>query len=238
MRTQRPTVARGYGRVSTGLQARGGGSLEDQRARILAYCQSQGWQLAEVIDDGGQSGSIPFASRPGGRQLLAQLRPGDVLVALDASRLHRSVRDHLALVEAAKVGGWRVATVKGDVPDASTPTGEFQGTVLAAVNQLHRQLTNARTKECLRTLQAKGMVLGRPPVMDDGTRRLVLELSRRHRSWSKVARLLNRRGVKTARGARTWYPATVRKVVLAAERPVQPIRPTRLAHPVRLASQP
>ena len=50
-----PVIALGYIRRSKESGARTV-SLEDQRARIEAYCEERGWRLAEVLADDGVSG--------------------------------------------------------------------------------------------------------------------------------------------------------------------------------------
>ena len=50
------TEAVGYVRVSTTEQADSGLGLEAQRRRISAYCEAQGWHLAEIVADEGVSG--------------------------------------------------------------------------------------------------------------------------------------------------------------------------------------
>ena len=46
----------GYLRVSTDEQAEHGVSLPSQKSRIIAYCQSQGWNLHDLYIDDGYSG--------------------------------------------------------------------------------------------------------------------------------------------------------------------------------------
>jgi len=48
--------AMGYVRVSTDEQAREGISLENQKARIAAYCEYRGFTLTGIIEDAGISG--------------------------------------------------------------------------------------------------------------------------------------------------------------------------------------
>ena len=46
----------GYIRVSTDEQAREGIALENQKARIAAYCEYRGFTLTGIIEDAGISG--------------------------------------------------------------------------------------------------------------------------------------------------------------------------------------
>ena len=76
----------GYARVSTDRQADSNISLDEQERRITARCTENGWQLQQVFIDSAVSGSVPLNKRPQGSQLLAALRPGDVVIA---SRMDR-----------------------------------------------------------------------------------------------------------------------------------------------------
>jgi len=51
----------GYIRVSTEEQAKEGISLDNQEAKIKAYCESQDWELVKVFSDEGLSGKDVFA---------------------------------------------------------------------------------------------------------------------------------------------------------------------------------
>ena len=45
----------GYIRVSTQEQAKEGISVDNQEAKIRAYCDCQGWELVKVFGDEGSS---------------------------------------------------------------------------------------------------------------------------------------------------------------------------------------
>ncbi len=62
----------GYIRVSTEEQAREGVSLENQRARIEAYCSYKAFTLIDIIEDAGVSGGKNKA-RPGFMILLDRI---------------------------------------------------------------------------------------------------------------------------------------------------------------------
>ena len=87
----------GYIRVSTAAQALEGLSLDAQRARIEAAALSAGLELVSVVVDGGVSGSVALASRPGGAQVVAMVESGQVAAVIVAKldRLGRSAADLL-----------------------------------------------------------------------------------------------------------------------------------------------
>src|SRR4051794_24607648 len=89
----------GYVRVSTGMQADSGLSLDEQQVKIRARCLENAWALEHVHIDAGVSGSTPIGKRPEGAKLLAAVRPGDVVVAAKMDRMFRSAADALRVIE-------------------------------------------------------------------------------------------------------------------------------------------
>jgi len=55
---RQPVKAVGYVRVSTDEQVSEGVSLENQEAKIRAYAESQGWDLAAIYREAGYSGRV------------------------------------------------------------------------------------------------------------------------------------------------------------------------------------
>jgi putative DNA-invertase from lambdoid prophage Rac len=97
----------GYCRVSTLKQAEEGESLDVQRRQIEGYAHMHGLTLAEVLVEGGVSGSVPVEERPIGGALLARLQKGDIVIAAKLDRLFRSALDALKVVESLKGRGVR-----------------------------------------------------------------------------------------------------------------------------------
>ena len=80
----------GYCRVSTLKQADEGESLDVQRRQIEGYAHMHGLTLAEVLVEGGVSGSVPVEERPVGGALFARLQRGDIVIAAKLDRLSPS----------------------------------------------------------------------------------------------------------------------------------------------------
>ena len=81
----------GYIRVSTDEQAREGISLENQKAKITAYCELNDLDLVEIIEDAGKSGKD--LNREGIQSLLGKVkaRTIDAVVVYKLDRLSRRV---------------------------------------------------------------------------------------------------------------------------------------------------
>lgn len=100
--------------------------------------------------------------RPELSRLLDKVRQGDTIVVESLSRLGRSTKDLLALVEQFDRQGIIFVSLKESI-DISTPTGKLLLTVLSALCQFERDLTVQRTTEGLQAARARGRKGGRPP---------------------------------------------------------------------------
>ncbi|SFU69904.1 recombinase family protein [Alicyclobacillus macrosporangiidus] len=136
-----------YCRVSTDEQATHGFSLEAQKDRLIAYCQSQGWQDYEVYSDDGYSGTN--LERPALRRLIRHIESGLIqsVVVYRLDRLSRRQRHVLYLLEEV-FERHGVAFKSATEPfDTSTPLGKAMIGILAVFAQLERETIIERTKE-------------------------------------------------------------------------------------------
>ena len=99
--------------------------------------------------------------RPELNRMLDKLRAGDSVVVESLSRLGRSTKDLLDLVEQFDRRGVVFVSLKESI-DISTPTGKLLLTVLSALCQFERDLTVQRTNEGLKAARARGRKGGRP----------------------------------------------------------------------------
>ena len=101
------------------------------------------------------------AERPELDKVKLVSREGDVVVIESLSRLGRSSKDLLNLLDEFERKGVQVVSLKENI-DTSTPTGKLITTVLSAISQFERDLTVQRTSEGLAAARARGRVGGRP----------------------------------------------------------------------------
>jgi len=148
------TVA--YLRVSTDDQ-----TTDNQRKAIEARYNVSKWFVEE-----GVSGATPAAQRPAMAALLAYVREGDTVVCVAVDRLGRNTIDVLTTVEALKVKGVSVVSMREGF-DLSTPIGKAMLTMLAAVAELERDNIKARQLAGLERARAEGKNLGREKTIDD-----------------------------------------------------------------------
>jgi DNA invertase Pin-like site-specific DNA recombinase len=205
----------GYVRVSTEEQADSGLGLAAQRAAIEAECARRGWTLAAIHEDAGVSGKTT-KGREGLAGALEAVRSGtaDAIVVGKLDRLSRSLADFANLMATAQREGWNLVALDLGI-DLSSAAGEFMANVMASAAQWERRIIGQRTRDALAAKRAQGVRLGRPRVLSgDVVERIVAEHGA-GAGWSAIARSLNAQGIPTAHGGASWYPSTVRAVVLA-----------------------
>lgn len=101
------------------------------------------------------------AHRPQLDKMKDKLREGDTVVIESLSRLGRSTKDLLALIEIWNGQGVKLVSLKESI-DTTTPTGKLLVTVLSAISQFERDITVQRTNEGLQAARARGRKGGRP----------------------------------------------------------------------------
>lgn len=110
------------------------------------------------------------SDRPELKTMLLTLRSGDVLVIDSFSRLSRSTKDLLELVDRLSCMGVHLVSLKENL-DTTTATGKLMLTMLSALSQFERDLIAERTVDGLRAARARGRHGGRPRVGTDKDRK-------------------------------------------------------------------
>lgn len=103
-------------------------------------------------------------NRPALQAMLEYVREGDTLHVESISRLARSTRDLLAIVDQLTAKGVDFISHKESI-DTTTPQGRFVLTVFAALAELERETTLQRAREGIEAAKASGKRFGRPPVV-------------------------------------------------------------------------
>lgn len=205
---------------------------EEQKRRIEAYCQAQGWHLVDVVSDLDVSGSEKGLGldRPGIRRIRALLPEVDRVVALKIDRFARDVVVFRALADEVAEHGAALVAIE-DHLDMSDNAGRLVATVIAAFAEAEAAEIAARVRRARGALARLGRFAGgrvpygydTAPALEGPGRRLVpnevegavlAEAAARilrGEALTSICRDLNARGVATPRsGARLARLATVR----------------------------
>lgn len=139
----------GYVRVST---------VEQNEARQMETMQKYGVEkvFTEKI-------SAKDTNRPKLQELLSYARENDSIVIHDFSRLARSTKDLLYLVELCNSKGITLISNKEQI-DTSTPTGKLLLTVIGAISEFERTNLLERQAEGIAIAKSKGVYKGRKPI--------------------------------------------------------------------------
>lgn len=137
----------GYIRVSTVEQH------EDRQVKDL----TENAKVSKVFMD---KLSGKDTNRPQLNAMLDYVREGDTVIVSEYSRLARSTKDLLNIIDTLENKGVTVISMKEKL-DTSTPDGEFMLTVLAGVATLERKLMLQRQREGIAIAKANGKYKGR-----------------------------------------------------------------------------
>lgn len=222
-------AAIGYVRVSTEEQAAEGVSLDAQRNRIAAWCELNGYRLAEVFIDAGISGKRAD-NRPALQAALSAVKSGGALVVYSLSRLARSTKDTIAIGERLERTGADLVSLSERI-DTTTAAGKMVFRMLAVMAEFERDVIAERTTTAMRHKRAQGERVGRIPFgfdldadgvtlrrNDDEQRVLaiVAELRGRGMTLRGIADELTRRNIPTKSGATRWTHSTIQRLTRAA----------------------
>ena len=117
------------------------------------------------------------SDRPELKTMLLTLRSGDILVIDSFSRLSRSTKDLLDLVDRLTGMGVHLVSLKENL-DTTTATGKLMLTMLSALSQFERDLIAERTIDGLKAARARGRCGGRPKLGSDKDRQQALAMYR------------------------------------------------------------
>ncbi len=102
-------------------------------------------------------------NRPKLLEMLDFVREGDTIYIHDFSRLARSTKDLLDIIEQLQQKKVALISIKENL-DTSTATGKLMVTVIAAINEFERANLLERQREGISIAKKKGVYKGRKPI--------------------------------------------------------------------------
>ena len=111
-------------------------------------------------------------NRPELEKLLERLTEGDTVVVESLSRLGRSTKDLIWLMETFNSKGVNLVSLKESI-DTTTSTGKLLFTLMSALAQFERDVLADRTREGLAAARARGRKGGRPQIDSEVVRKAV-----------------------------------------------------------------
>jgi site-specific DNA recombinase len=217
-----------YARVSTDEQARSGYSLDQQIGALREWAAAEGYKVLEEVRDEGWSGA--YLERPGLDQVRDLVEAGGVgvVVAQDADRITRDPAHRAFLDEEFERFGTRLVALDdwGDNSHEGELLKYLKGWVSKGerlkISERSRRGTRekARRGETVGTVYAplgfrytpdrKALELNREKM---AVVRRIFELAAEGHSFLAIKKTLERGGVPTARGNRTWSLGALHQIV-------------------------
>ena len=146
----------GYLRVSTGKQ-----DLANQKLGVEELAKRLNVSIDAYIKDENVSGTKEPEKRELDK-LLRKLKPGDILLAGELSRLGRSLFMIMRILEYCMNNNIRVYTAKDNYELGDNIASKVLASAFGLVAELERDMISKRTKEALARKRAEGVILGRP----------------------------------------------------------------------------
>ena len=145
-------------------------------ARVSTEGQSLDRQIDMLVDYGVDKRNIYQEKISGTKirreqleKMINELQEGDTVIITDLTRISRSTKDLLNIIDKIKRKGASIKSLKDTWLDTSSdnPYNSFLLTVMSGLSQLERDLISQRTKEGLRSAKARGRTGGRPSKRND-----------------------------------------------------------------------
>lgn len=136
--------------------------------RVSTVEQNEGRQLEtmkkyDVEKIFSEKVSAKDTNRPQLNEMLDYVREGDTIVIHDFSRLARSTKDLLEIVELLKEKNVTLVSAKESI-DTSTPNGKLMLTMIGAINEFERENMLERQREGIALAVKEGKYKGRKEV--------------------------------------------------------------------------
>lgn len=215
-----------YCRVST-LEQGEKVSLENQRARIAAWCVVNGYELADVFVE-TMSGS-KASNRPELQKALASVcKHRGVLVVYSLSRLARSVKDTIEISEKLEKHGANLASLTEKI-DTSNSIGRFFYLLVSNLAELERSQLAERVTSAMSHLRNTNKRIsakipfgydlaadGENLTQNQAEQDVISQMKHwkeNGESYVTISKKLNETNVATKQG-KNWYPCTVRFILI------------------------
>ena len=146
-------------------------SLKIGYARVSTEDQKLDRQIDQLVKAGVDERNIYMEKehgtkrdRPELNRMLSELHEGDEVIIVEISRLSRSTRDLLEIVDKIKDKGASIKSLSETWLDTSSdnPSAQLILTIFAGLVQFERDMISARVKDRLRAADARGHHGGRP----------------------------------------------------------------------------
>lgn len=173
----------GYARVST----------QDQKLELQLDALEQ--EGCERIYQEKKSGKNK--ERPELEQMLAHLRPGDIVVVWKLDRLGRSLKDLVSLMDEFRSKGVEFVSLKDGI-NTTTITGRFTFNIFASLSEFIRELIVENTMAGITAARARGKKGGRPAGLSPAAMEKARKAARLHGAGLSAREIMSSLNIKSS----------------------------------------
>lgn len=162
-------------------------SLDQNEARQVEAMKDKGIEKYYIEKISGKD-----TNRPKLQEMLEFVREGDQVYIHDFSRLARSTKDLLEIVEILNKKGVILKSNKENL-DTSTPTGKLMLTMIGAINEFERQNLLERQREGIEIAKREGKFKGKQIVnmSEEDFENALVKYKNREINKSEMAEMLH-----------------------------------------------
>ena len=211
-----------YIRVSTGIQASEGASLDNQLKSITEWSEQNGHKIKKIYSDEGKSGRN-MEGREQFLLLLNEIQSGEIFVVHSISRFSRSTLDTAITINNLKTRGVYFKAL--DVVD----DGGFTRGLLTLLAERESKVISDRVGQVLNRLSLQGKLKTKPPfgwkfvaknqpfIKDDDEQKSIQymkDLAQLDPAISdyKMSQILNQKDIYCGKNAQKWYAQRVETI--------------------------
>lgn len=219
------SIATGYARVSSDLQAKEGVSLSAQREKLEAWAASKGLKIELYVDEGISGATMD--KRPNVQKAIARACELHCpLVVYSLSRLARSTEDAIRVAQRLEQAGADLVSLTENI-DTTTATGKMVYKLLAVLAEFERDLLIERTKVAMALKRSQNLRIsrfaqygfdfspdGRVRVneAEQNTIGLIKMLHSSGKTLRQICSVLKDRNI-SPRDAKQWYPGVIASIL-------------------------
>lgn len=172
-----------YTRTSTSKQ-----KTDSQLLPLKTLVKRSGFELVDIIEDTGVSGSVLGNKRNGMARLMTMVnrREVDVVCVYSVDRIGRKLTDVLSIAEQLNDKGVGLIIHKNGI-DTTTTHGKHLLSFFALIAEMERDFISSRIADGVEAARAKGKIIGRKPISND-TKQKVIHLRKQGMSMNKIAK--------------------------------------------------
>ncbi|MBB6495981.1 recombinase family protein [Methanococcus maripaludis] len=138
-------------------------------ARVSTKDQNLERQIDELKKAGSEKIFLEKISgtkrnRPEFDKMFGVLRSGDIILVTELTRISRSTKDLVEIVESCKSLGVEIKSLKESWLDTTSAHGKLLFTIFAGLAEFERDLISERVKSGLNAARSRGRLGGRPKI--------------------------------------------------------------------------